>query len=98
MRPVSRSADDYPNHVEPPVPIRERRLSGVHWWDPDRIRHVDDRPQHCPSCGVSFEKSKGIAVEYWESDRRVYHIWCDVCGWAGDVTRVHRMVGPEAEH
>lgn len=55
-------------------------------------------PRHCPSCGTNFAEFGGIAVEYWEADRRVYHVWCHSCDWAGDVTRVQRMVGPEAEH
>ncbi len=85
------------NHVEPPVPIRDRRLSGPHWWDPDRIRHRDDAPRHCPSCGGSLEVSGSIAVEYWEADNRVYHVACHACGWAGDIVRVARMIGHEAE-
>ena len=32
-------------------------------------------------------------MEYWESDRRVYHAWGNACGWAGDTARVRRMVG-----
>lgn len=98
MKPVQRRIDDYPNHVEPPAPVADRRLTGVHWWDPDRLRHLDDMPRHCPNCGTNFAEFGGIAVEYWEADRRVYHVWCHSCDWAGDVTRVQRMVGPEAEH
>lgn len=98
MNPVRRTAEDYPNHVESPLPVEGRRLSGVHWWDPDRLRHVGDLPRHCPACGVSLAEAQGIAVEYWEADRRVYHVWCHACGWAGDVARVQRMIAPEAEH
>ena len=96
MKPVRRSIDDYPNHVEPPEPIRDRRLGGVHWWDPDRIRHLDDLPRHCPGCGQSLDD--GIRVEYWEGERRLYHCWCHACGWTGDIVRVRRMIGHEAEH
>lgn len=84
----------YPNHVEPPEPISDRRLSGVHWWDPDRIHHLEDLPRFCPSCGSAL--SDGISVEYWEAEQRVYHTWCHGCGWAGDIIRVRRMVGYEA--
>ena len=88
---------DYPNHVEPPDPIRGRRLTGVHWWDPDRIRHLDDLPRHCPNCGASVTGDGGISVEYWEADSRVYHTWCRTCGWTGDIVRVYRMVGHEPD-
>jgi hypothetical protein len=97
VRPVLRTVDAYPNHVEPPDPIEGRRVGGVHWWDPDRIRHVADMPRHCPSCGGRIVEDGGIAVEYWEGDRRVYHTWCHRCDWAGDITRVRRMIGHEAE-
>jgi hypothetical protein len=83
-------------HVEPPVPVRGRRLTGVHWWDPDRVRHLDDMPRHCPSCGAAVTGGRGIAVEYWEADQRIYHTWCRACGWTGDIIRVRRMVGHEA--
>jgi hypothetical protein len=98
VNPIRRSTDDYPNHVEPPEPIGDRRLTGAHWWDPDRIRHVEDMPRHCPSCGGAIVDDGGIAIEYWEGDQRVYHTWCHECGWAGDITRVRRMIGHEAEH
>ncbi len=88
------AAPAYPNHVEPPDPIEGRRLSGVHWWDPDRIHHLEDMPHFCPHCGA--ELGTGIAVEYWQADERVYHTWCHGCGWTGDIIRVHRMVGFEA--
>jgi hypothetical protein len=54
-------------------------------------------PRHCPACGAHIAEFGGIAVEYWEGDARVYHVWCHGCDWAGDVTRVRRMVGHEAE-
>ncbi|GIU91147.1 MAG: hypothetical protein KatS3mg011_0053 [Acidimicrobiia bacterium] len=84
------------NHVETPIPVRDRRLGGPHWWDPDRIRHLDDMPHHCPACGFSLDGPGGIVVEYWEADRRMYHVWCKACRWAGDVVRVRRMIGHEA--
>ena len=89
-----KAAGDYPNHVEPPEPDPDRRLTGVHWWDPDRLRHLDDLPRHCPACGASLHG--GISVEYWEADKRIYHTWCPHCGWTGDITRVRRMIGHEA--
>ena len=89
---------DYPNHIASEPVVRERRLSGVHWWDPDRAHHLDDLPAYCPHCGAAVIDTGGIAVEYWEADERIYHIWCHDCGWAGDITRVHRMVAPEADH
>jgi hypothetical protein len=85
---------DYPNHVEPPTPIRGRRLTGPHWWDPDRLSHLDNLPHHCPNCGDSL--SGGISVEYWEADQRIYHTWCHSCRWTGDIIRVRRMIGHEA--
>ena len=88
------AAPAYPNHVEPPDPIKGRRLSGVHWWDPDRIHHLEDLPRYCPNCGEPL--GEGISVEYWESEQRVYHSWCRTCHWAGDIIRVRRMVGYEA--
>ena len=42
--------------------------------------------------------SEGISVEYWEADRRVFHTWCNTCGWSGNIVRVERMVGHEPEH
>lgn len=89
---------DYPNHIELEPPIRERRLSGVHWWDPDRLNHLDDLPAFCPKCGAAIVENGGLSVEYWEADVRVYHTWCHACGWAGDIARIHRMIGHEAEH
>lgn len=88
---------DYPNHVEPPDPVSGRRLTGAHWWDPDRLRHLDDLPAFCPKCGADILENGGISVEYWEADERVYHTWCHQCGWAGDIAKVHRMVGHEAD-
>ena len=84
----------YPNHVEPVTPIAERRYSGQHWWDPDRLNHLLDMPEFCPSCGHSLED--GIAIEFWDAGNRVYHAWCRTCEWAGDIVRVRRMVGYEA--
>lgn len=95
MNPFKKSQTDYPNHVEPPDPIGGRRLTGVHWWDPDRIHHLEDLPRHCPQCGDGL--SDGISVEYWEAEERVYHTWCHGCGWTGDIVRVRRMIGHEAE-
>lgn len=95
LKPLS--AGDYPNHVEPPVPVRGRRLSGTHWWDPDRIRHLDDLPSFCPRCGEAVAETGGISVEYWEADQRVYHTWCHACGWVGDIIKVDRMIGHESE-
>jgi phage terminase large subunit GpA-like protein len=42
--------------------------------------------------------TEGISVEYWEADRRVFHTWCNTCGWSGNIVRVERMVGHEPEH
>jgi hypothetical protein len=98
VRPERPTAANYPNHVEPPVPVRDRRLTGAHWWDPDRLRHLDDLPAFCPKCGAAIVENGGLAVEYWEGDQRVYHTWCHACGWAGDITRVDRVIGHEAEH
>ncbi len=88
------TALEYQNHVEPPVPVADRRLTGVHWWDPDRLRHLEDMPRHCPNCAANL--ADGISVEYWEASRRVYHTWCSDCDWAGDIVRVRRMLGHEA--
>lgn len=97
MRLERRTAENYPNHVEPPNPIEGRRLTGSHWWDPDRIRHLDDLPRHCPACGGSLLDG-GMSVEYWEADARIYHTWCGACGWTGDIIRIRRMIGHESEH
>ncbi|MFL5797273.1 MAG: hypothetical protein ACJ77A_04990 [Actinomycetota bacterium] len=75
----------------------EGRLTGEHWWDPDRDAHVDDLPRHCPRCASVLDLETGISVEYWEGDRRIYHTWCQSCGWTGDIIKVDRMVGHEAE-
>ena len=84
------------NHVDPPAPVRDRRMTGTHWWDPDRIRHMDDAPRHCPACGGTLENDGSISVEYWEADRRIFHTSCHACGWTGDISTVNRMVGHEA--
>lgn len=73
------------------------RVSGVHWWDPDRASHLADRPRFCPNCGNGVTGTEGISVEYWEADRRVFHTWCNTCGWSGNVVRIQRMVGHEPE-
>jgi len=83
------------NHVDPVEPVRGRRLTGTHWWDPDRIRHLDDMPRYCPSCGASLREDGGLSIEYWEADRRMYHTWCQSCHWTGDISRVGRMIGHE---
>ena len=83
------------NHVEPPDPLPGRRLGGVHWWDPDRLHHLHDLPRFCPDCASTVTGEGGLAVEYWEADRRFYHTWCAACGWTGDIVRVRRMVGHE---
>ncbi|GEM_PF-2920398 len=72
-----------------------RRLTGAHWWDPDRRRHLADLPRHCPRCSARLDPETGISVEYWEADRRIYHTWCRSCGWTGDIIKVDRMVGHE---
>ncbi|MGI8516750.1 MAG: hypothetical protein ACR2ME_00130 [Acidimicrobiia bacterium] len=92
------TTSDYPNHIVSEPPIRERRLSGVHWWDPDRLNHLDDLPAFCPRCGVGIVDKGGIAVEYWQAEERIYHIWCHECGWSGDITKIHRMTSHETEH
>ena len=87
------------NHMEPVEPVADRRLGGNHWWDPDRIAHMDDMPNFCPACAASIEDTDGsIAVEYWQGDDRVYHVRCHACDWSGEVTRVTRMVGHEPPH
>ncbi len=67
-------------------------------WDTDRMNHLHDLPRFCPDCGSAVAESGGMATEYWTADRRVYHVWCRPCGWAGDITRVRRMVGPDSPH
>lgn len=86
------------NHVEAEAPVADRRLTGWHWWDPDRIAHVNDAPAHCPACGATLDGAGSLAVEYWEGERRTYHVLCGECAWSGDITRVERMVGHEAPH
>lgn len=87
------------NHQESVAPVADRRLSGDHWWDPHRLAHEADMPNHCPNCGARLDDHDGsIAVEFWEGDRRTYHVRCDACDWSGDVTRVERMVGHEPPH
>ena len=86
------------NHVEVEAPVADRRLSGGHWWDPDRIAHVTDAPRHCPACGAGLDGPGSLAVEYWEGDDRTFHTRCGACGWSGDITKVERMIGHEAPH
>lgn len=74
------------------------RMTGDHWWDADRQRHVTDSPRHCVNCGSPIDDESGMVVEYWESDRRIYHVWCGACGWAGDVVTIDRMIGHEPHH
>lgn len=70
----------------------------MHWWDPDRVAHSQDSPAYCPSCGAPLDRPGSIAVEYWEGERRTFHTRCGACAWSGDITKVERMVGPEAPH
>lgn len=86
------------NHVELAPLVGDRRLSGVHWWDPDRIAHVSDSPAFCPGCGAGLSGAGSLAVEYWEGEQRVFFTRCGECGWSGDITRVDRMVGHEPPH
>lgn len=85
-------------HLRVAAETKQRvRLTGDHWWDPDRERHIRDRPKYCPDCASGIEEAGGIAVEYWEGERRIFHTWCGACGWAGDIVRVDRMIGHEPE-
>ena len=86
------------NHVETHEPVDDRELSGLHYWDADRIAHDRDAPAFCPGCGEGFADLGSIAVEYWEKDRRVYYVRCGQCDWTGDIVRVERLVGPDAPH
>ncbi len=79
-------------------PDPQRRLTGDHWWDPDRERHLRDHPRHCPECGAAIDDELGMVVEYWEGEQRIYHTWCRACGWAGEVVKVDRVIGHEPEH
>lgn len=89
--------DDRPLKAVPDAGPAERRLTGDHWWDGDRLAHLEDLPRHCPACGVGLDIDTGISVEYWEAQERVYHTWCRTCGWTGDIIRVRRMIGHETE-
>ena len=60
------------------------------------MNHLHDLPRFCPECGGAISDESGIAVEYWQGDARIYHVWCARCGWAGNISRVRRMIGPEA--
>ncbi len=60
------------------------------------MNHLHDLPRHCPDCGAVIDNESGIATEYWQADRRIYHVWCGSCGWAGDIVRVRRMIGPDS--
>lgn len=93
-----RTEPAWTNHVEVPTPVADRRLTGEHWWDPDRLAHEADQPRFCPACGGALDGPGCIAVEYWQADRRVFHTRCDRCDWKGDIARVERMVGHEAPH
>lgn len=63
----------------------------------DKARHATDAPKHCPSCGGEFAPS-GIAVEFWEQDRRVFACYCGGCEWTGDIVLTERIVGHEPQH
>lgn len=95
---VGRRRPRWSNHQEPVQPVADRRLTGDHWWDPDRLAHEADVPRFCPNCGASTDAAGTLAVEYWEADRRIYHLRCDRCDWSGDIARVDRMVGMEPPH
>lgn len=86
------------NHVDVPAPVADRRLTGAHWWDADRLAHARDAPAFCPACAASLDTPGSIAVEFWEGSRRTFHTRCERCSWSGDITRVDRMVGHEAPH
>jgi predicted RNA-binding Zn-ribbon protein involved in translation (DUF1610 family) len=62
------------------------------------MNHLHDLPRFCPDCGAAIDDESGIAIEYWRADQRLYHVWCRSCGWAGDIVRVRRMIGPDAPH
>ena len=59
------------------------------------MNHLHDLPRYCPDCGAELAADRGIAIEYWEADRRIYHVWCRSCSWTGDIIRVRRMIGHE---
>lgn len=60
------------------------------------MNHLHDLPRFCTDCGSDITGDAGMATEYWQADRRLYHVWCRSCGWTGDVVRVRRMIGPDA--
>lgn len=86
------------NHQDVPEPVADRRLTGAHWWDPDRLAHVADQPRFCPHCGGALDGPGSIAIEYWQGENRVFHTRCDRCDWKGDITRIERMIGIEPPH
>lgn len=67
-------------------------------WEVDRLNHAHDMPRFCPECGRGIVDNGGIATEFWRADDRIYHVWCRECGWAGNISRVRRMVGPDSPH
>ena len=91
-------ADERPLRAVPDPAGSSRRITGDHWWDGDRAAHIADLPKFCPHCGSALDADSGIAVEYWEAEQRIYHTWCKACDWAGDIIRVRRMIGHEADH
>lgn len=82
----------------PTVGDATQRVGGDRWWDPDRDRHLQDRPRYCPNCAFAIgDDEDSLSVEYWEADRRVYRARCASCGWTGDIVRVRRAVSHEPD-
>ena len=65
--------------------------------NPDAALHLIAAPRFCPDCAAEMF-DHGLVVEFWRAEQTVFHCWCASCGFAGEICRVNRYVGHEAEH
>lgn len=51
----------------------------------------------CPHCGQNLDV-ESFVQEYWTSDSRMFHVWCEDCGSVFDVRPTERVTTHEPAH
>lgn len=59
----------------------------------------EQRPpvRFCPHCGSALDV-ESFVQEYWTSDARMFHVWCEDCGSVFDLRPTERVTTHEPAH